>query len=241
MLYRHFFNYEYRLSNSFVYSWESDFFAMSKSGYFVEVEIKISRGDFFRDFDKGKHKLFNAHHEKRSHYISSTSGRGDFICSFQYGKLAGIDRALGISRWGVRHNGKYGYWVNDNNDIFLRPMREEIYAPATRINFHETSKIKCPNQLYFAVPRGLITLGEIPSYAGLIYCDHYTDVIRRAPYLHKNKQDMTKELLKKFYHLWEYKTTDERKVELSGQMTIFNQQSNISNDRKNASFTPGLF
>jgi hypothetical protein len=57
-LYRHFQNYDYRLSNTFVYEWESDFFAQSKSGYFVEVEVKVSRGDYFRDFVKPKHNLF---------------------------------------------------------------------------------------------------------------------------------------------------------------------------------------
>ena len=51
-VYAHFSNYNYRLFNSFVYGWESDFFAVSKSGYSIEVETKISYADFKNDFLK---------------------------------------------------------------------------------------------------------------------------------------------------------------------------------------------
>lgn len=54
----YFINYEYKLFNSFVYDWESDFFGVTKSGYAVEVEIKISRSDFKNDAKKiEKHHL----------------------------------------------------------------------------------------------------------------------------------------------------------------------------------------
>ena len=50
-LFRYFGNYQYKLCNTQVFSWESDFFAMSReSRYFIEAEIKISRSDFFVDF-----------------------------------------------------------------------------------------------------------------------------------------------------------------------------------------------
>ena len=44
---------QYEISNLFVYNWESDYLAITKSGYVYEVEIKISRADFSNDF---KHK-----------------------------------------------------------------------------------------------------------------------------------------------------------------------------------------
>lgn len=47
-----FLNYDYKLENSFIYKWESDFFAISKSGYSIEVEIKVSKSDFMVDFKK---------------------------------------------------------------------------------------------------------------------------------------------------------------------------------------------
>jgi hypothetical protein len=45
-------NYDYKLYNTYIFEWESDFFAISKSGYSIEVEIKISRSDFKNDFTK---------------------------------------------------------------------------------------------------------------------------------------------------------------------------------------------
>ncbi|TDQ12199.1 hypothetical protein [Pedobacter metabolipauper] len=58
-------NYDYPLFNSFVFEWESDFFAISKSGYSVEVEVKVSRSDFKRDFSHkpAKHTVFTRHKE----------------------------------------------------------------------------------------------------------------------------------------------------------------------------------
>lgn len=44
---------QYEITNLFVYNWESDYLAITRSGYVYEVEIKISRADFFNDF---KHK-----------------------------------------------------------------------------------------------------------------------------------------------------------------------------------------
>lgn len=51
-------NYDYLLNNVFMFDWESDLFGISKTGYAVEIEIKISRGDYFQDFKKPKHRLF---------------------------------------------------------------------------------------------------------------------------------------------------------------------------------------
>lgn len=45
-------NYDYKLFNIYVFGMEVDFFAMSKSGYAIEIEIKISKADFKKDFEK---------------------------------------------------------------------------------------------------------------------------------------------------------------------------------------------
>lgn len=49
--------FPYQLANSFIYSWECDFWTMTSSGETREFEIKISRNDFFADAKKEKHKL----------------------------------------------------------------------------------------------------------------------------------------------------------------------------------------
>jgi len=120
-------NHDYILNNVFMFNWESDLFAISKSGYSVEIEVKISRSDYLADFKKRKHDLFNTP------------------------------------------------------------------DPAVEI----------PNRFYFACPEGMIKPEEVPSYAGLIWCEsRYANyhVAKKAPILHRNKIDFTSRLLSKYYH-----------------------------------------
>lgn len=67
-----FINYRYKLHNSFVFKWESDFLAISKSGYVAEVEIKISKSDFNNDAKKvlaySKIKKHDYLHDKETSY-----------------------------------------------------------------------------------------------------------------------------------------------------------------------------
>lgn len=51
-LWNRFRSHNYKLSNVFVFDWESDFFSITKSGYCYEIEIKISKADFKADFNK---------------------------------------------------------------------------------------------------------------------------------------------------------------------------------------------
>jgi hypothetical protein len=48
-------NNKFVVPTIYMYDWESDIFCVSKSGYVVEYEIKISRGDFKADLKKEKH------------------------------------------------------------------------------------------------------------------------------------------------------------------------------------------
>lgn len=56
-------------NNAGVFRWECDVLSVTKSGMFMEWEIKISRNDFAADFKKRKHKFF----EKRSEYYRTPS------------------------------------------------------------------------------------------------------------------------------------------------------------------------
>lgn len=220
-LYRHFHNYDYRLSNTFVYEWESDFFAQSKSGYFVEVEVKVTRGDFFRDFDKAKHKLFKDIKAGKTHHITHQPTQGSEIGKVVTGELVTSYGEHAI--WGGKHNwrtgyknGKWGHWVNDYGHCSIKHRERRLFAPATYINIRAIENIKCPNQLYFACPENMIKVEEVPDYAGLLYLkDGFIELIKKAPYIHKRKQDLDKVLLRKFYNLWQYKTTLQDKVEIS--------------------------
>lgn len=219
-LFRYYANYEYKLSNSYIYNWESDFFGMSRAGYFLEVEVKVSRNDYFRDFIKEKHRLFGDLLAKKTHTIERSAAKGDKICNYvtgqlisQYGEYARYSQS---HPWAFQlHNGKVGVWANDYGMVNIRHSEKDVYAEATRIHFREIAKIKCPNQLYFACPKDLIKVSEIPDYAGLLYYDRGITLVKKAPYLHKVKQDMNQVLLSKFYNLWSYKLTIDSQVEIS--------------------------
>jgi hypothetical protein len=226
-LYRNFVTHEYKLFNSFIFNWESDFFCQSKSGYYIEVEVKVSRGDFFADFKKrDKHRVLNDTYLKRTHTILRQEGaKGDLLSSVthkylksQFGPQSNSSGRFwnGISSNGWidgYKNGKHGYWMNDYGRVYLRPVTIQNYAPCTSIQFRNLEKVNCPHQLYYACPEGLIKPEEIPAYAGLYYFDGFNlKVVKKAPYLHKRPMDLTKLLLDKFHNLWKYSVTLDKKI-----------------------------
>jgi len=55
-------NIKYTVGNLYLFKedWETDFLVVQKNGYCYEIEIKISRSDFFNDFKKkNKHLILN--------------------------------------------------------------------------------------------------------------------------------------------------------------------------------------
>lgn len=67
-----------------------------------------------------------------------------------------------------------------------------------------TKTTNIPNRFYYAVPEGLITKEEVPSYAGLIYIGENGEVkkIKEAKLLHKKRLDVEKLLCRKLYFYW---------------------------------------
>lgn len=62
---------------------------------------------------------------------------------------------------------------------------------------------RIPNRFYYAVPKGLISVDEVPSYAGLIYVDkRHAYIVKRAPFIHRTKIDFRRKLCDKFYYQW---------------------------------------
>lgn len=62
-----------------------------------------------------------------------------------------------------------------------------------------------PNRFYYAVPKGLLSLSEVPEYAGLLEIDMTTLEVtktKEAPLLHKmvNKAETNEILVTKFYY-----------------------------------------
>lgn len=230
-IYKHFWNYEYKLFNTYVFDWESDFFAISKSSYVVEVEIKVSRSDFKADFKKEKHHLFESLRAGKKINVQrrdSSWAHGDLLIKNFAEKRLYVDRQqvdaskeLKEHHW-IRSTDKphmqKQYVVNDwgFDRVQLRTHRiYDVYAPVSRIAYQVLAETKIPHQFYYAVPAGLLQLSEIPAYAGLIYVtDGGCEIIKKAPYMHKNKMDLRSELLSKFYHLWLNRVDYKNKIQL---------------------------
>lgn len=161
-------NHDHKFENVFVHSWEADCFSVTSSNYSYEIEVKVSRSDFFNDFKKPKHSLFRGY----------KTGYG-----IVRGQMSG-DRHMSIERAG--HPALVNYailWTN------IDPVK--------------ISHKNCPNKFFFACPEGLIKETEVPSYAGLIYCqDAYRfRIIRKAPFLHKDELNVKTMLFDKYYWL----------------------------------------
>lgn len=214
-LYSHFANYDYKLNNTFVFNWESDFFAMSKSGYYVECEVKVSRSDFFADFKKEKHRLFESIKEGKSHYIQrlvpwisdgdQLQPQGWINAMVLHGRE--IDTLQPLIQTPLENRYSYykgfadtkfklrKYIVNDwmQPSITIgRVWRNAYHAPTSKVHIQPMDRVKCPHQFYYAVPEGLITKEEVPPYAGLI-------VIRA--HQHEDYQSETLHLIKKAPYL----------------------------------------
>lgn len=52
------YNHDFKLQNVFVHAWEADCFSVTSSKYTYEIEVKVSRSDFFADMKKPKHHFF---------------------------------------------------------------------------------------------------------------------------------------------------------------------------------------
>lgn len=200
----------YQLSNAYVFSWESDFFSVSKEKYCQEIEIKISKADFFNDFEKQKHKIFQASiEEKEIIFISHGQGVGEKICEY---KTASLQSPYFHSFRDKTHQQKYHYEHHDYLDGFrwfrLQERIEVAYAPATKIKPIYLQKTLYPHKFWYCAPESLAQeiLQHIPDYAGLLQFSfdlkgrESIDVLKKAPFIHKRKMELNKILLDKFYY-----------------------------------------
>jgi len=65
-------------------------------------------------------------------------------------------------------------------------------------------KIDIPNRFYFCVPEGLVSVDEVPDYAGLFYVNEFGGIrkVKEAKLLHKEKRlkEIESVLCRKFYY-----------------------------------------
>lgn len=200
-----FHNHKYVLTNSFVFNWESDLFSVTKTGTVYEVEMKCSKADYKKDFEKEKHWLFKSHFANKSHHIHRLYGhhmwdRERLITSY---KDPGLE-------WqhpeGYHRDYQRGGWVTGYGTARFRPREKEIMAACTPIKIVPIEETFCPNRFYYASPPGIIDVRDLPPYAGLIHVKDQYDyyIVKQAPFIHKRpllQAQMLQILLDKFWWL----------------------------------------
>ena len=78
----------------------------------------------------------------------------------------------------------------NNNDRWIKTEKEQEHTLR-------------PNKFYYVVPIGMITVDELPTYAGLMSYDNGSiNNVKEAPFIHKNKLDLSSILVDKFQAYW---------------------------------------
>ncbi len=96
-----------------------------------------------------------------------------------------------------------GYSFEIEAKISRADFKQDVKKEKHTLFTENLNKRLVPNKFYYAVPRDLIKVEEVPKYAGLIYVDGSHAVIeKRAPFIHKQKYDFRKILCDKFYYQW---------------------------------------
>lgn len=171
-------NHKFIVENLYVFDCESDMLIKTRSGYWYEVECKISLADFKNDFSHKwqKHELL-----KTGEWHSLT-----FVCRETDEKA--LSKFEPFPDYHIKKTGKA--W-----NIY-RECREVIKR-----------KHRCPNYFCYCVPWYLSgkVLPHLPDYAGLLVLTENgrLNEVKRAPCLHQHKY--TNEELKlcdKFYYAY---------------------------------------
>lgn len=198
---------KYILNNSYVFDWESDFFYMTSSGYFCEIEVKTSKSDFKKDFTKvSKHRTLKGKMLGEKLLLQKTFNTFEVTYEEPVTKLVEGKRVYDEDKntWvkipsgkpitrTIQTSGQADKYLKDKFNIEVRQISSGI----------EIKKLpKCPHKFSYICPKNLIGVEEVPEYAGLYYVSD-TGLIRevkRAPFIHKENLDLTKTLLDKFYY-----------------------------------------
>ena len=171
-------NPKYIVENLYVFDWESDMLIKTRSGYWYEVDCKISLADFKNDF---KHKWQKHELLKTGEWHPLT-----FVCRET------DEKALS------KYESYPGYHIEKTGKAW------NIYIKGQEVAKREHRR---PNYFYYCVPWYLSgkVLPLLPSYAGLIVLTENGKLneVRRASLLHTDKYtDEDLKLCNKFYYAY---------------------------------------
>lgn len=180
-------NPKYILENLYVFNWESDFLVKTRSGYWYEVECKISLADFKNDFV----------HKWQKHELMKTGVwyTAIFLCR------TNDEKELS------KYEPYQGYYIQKEDKAWNVYIRQQSPNQALR---------RSPNYFSYCVPwyLGDKVLPLIPEYVGLIVLteDGKLNEIKTPKKLHTEKYtDEELKLCEKFYYAYRnWKENSER-------------------------------
>ena len=185
-----FHSHVYKFTNVFFFNNESDWLSFLQSGFCYEVEIKISRSDFKADFKKEKHVVHKCNEANSKTFLRKVRENRIYnpsweLCSL-YPELIESKEIVGR---------RYSRGLEQEVSIELTAIT------STEIQFVPKQEKMLPNKFFYAVPKGLISIHEVPDYAGLIYIDEnmQTTKVKDGKFLHREKINPQKVFNKMYY------------------------------------------
>lgn len=135
-----------------------------------------------------KQRYSNSEYLLRNSYIFNYDWESDFFC---------------MSQSCFYYEGEIKMSRQDYFNDFKKYKHKLLYDTHKA---QEITEKKIPHRFFFVVPEGLIKPNEVPDYAGLIYAvdrgtveSMYLRFVKPSPFIHKNKFNLDKVLLKKYY------------------------------------------
>ena len=181
------------------FKFSEEFIQEALNGFFSFGSIKYNIDGLYV-FDWESDKLL----ETKSGYIYEFEikiSRADFKNDFKHKKDKHIILA-GEERYGDKYLPKYYEFLEENRKIGNWCEQNFIKSAASNPRYLVGGH-KRPNYFYYVVPTDLISVDDVPDYAGLIYVNERKTLTikKKAPQLHKDKyDDNALNLSEKFYY-----------------------------------------
>ena len=162
-----------------------------------------------KDITDALHRHYNGNNRYRlaNAYIFKRDWESDFFVQKQNGYCYEFEVKISrsdffadrkkVDKHMILEHGKFiqqgSIWNPDhtsNEDRWIKTEKEQEHTMR-------------PNKFYYVVPSGMITINELPSYAGLMSYDNGSiSSVKEAPFIHKNKLDLSSVLVDKFQAYW---------------------------------------
>lgn len=151
--------------------------------------------------DNCKYKLTNAYifkHDWESDFFVQKKNGYSYEFEVKISRSDFFNDKKKVDKHSILEHGKYTQKTYSEWNRDARKWNKET------IKEHEHSFR--PNKFFYVVPEGMISVNEIPKYAGLMYVpsDRYRNIItvKEAIFIHKNKLNFENVLCMKFYNYW---------------------------------------